>query len=567
MIHAHAVAVKNLKNVVGSEISCMANRRLSQHIGWLFPVLSAIFLALIFPPFGVYPLVWVALAPLLMVLDHNSSKRAFMQGWRCGIVFFLLLSYWIVFVTSVGMVLLILYLAVYVALFSWAMVWLRKYLKLDFIYTAPFVWCFTEYLRATVMTGFPWDNLGYAFYTDYAILQSVEYIGVSGLSFIAVVANVLIYRTAKKLVPLILHWKKQAHAGRSVFLSVLPLVIFLCGIIALSVWGEYRANWWATQTEVNLQNDNDTIDIALIQPNIPQDLKWDDAEREYIVKQFDRLTREAAQAHPDLIIWPESSLPGFFNYDEVSTYLVYSLVKDLQIPMVVGGNRFEIVDDVYYYYNSAYYIEPVSEGDMPVKLAGTYDKMHLVPYGEYIPNKKFLKKIFPRLESIVPFEDFSFGKEMKLFQAGPLQFGVSVCYEDIFPDLIRTISTQGGDFIVNITNDAWYKNSSAPYQHFYMAIYRAVENRISYVRCSNTGVTGYALPDGSVGMFRDDEGSAIFSEGYMLLHVPKRVTDEPTFYARHGDIVLLVSSIISILLLSISFVYLLANYLRKGKKA
>ncbi len=545
----------------------MIDHRFARHIRWLCPVLSGIFLTLIFPPFGVYPLVWVSLVPLLMIIDHDSLKRAFLQGWGCGIVFFFLLAYWIVFVTPIGMVLLVFYLALYIALFSWAVVWLRKSIKLDFIFTAPVVWCFTEYLRATVMTGFPWDNLGYAFYTDYALIQVAEFTGVSGLSFIAVLANVLIYRTAKKLVPIMLNFKVRRFPIRRLALSVFPLLAFLAGLGLLSIWGEHRAAWWSSQTENLILNDDSTIAIALIQPNIPQELKWDDTAREYIVRQFDRLTRDAADAKPDLIIWPESSLPGFFKYDEVSTYLVYSLVKDLRVPIVVGGNRFEIIDDIYYYYNSAYYVVPGQNEDSPVKLAGVYDKIHLVPYGEYIPNKVFLKKIFPGLESIVPFEDFSFGRQMNIFESGHLNFGISICYEDIFPDLIRRIPAQGADFIVNITNDAWYKRSGAPYQHFFMAVYRAVENRVTYVRCSNTGITGCATADGSAVVFRDENGKAIFSEGHMIIRVPRRVSDEPTFFTRHGDVVLYGSSFISVLLLSTSFVYLLATFLRKDKKA
>lgn len=539
----------------------MKSKRLARQLHWMYPVLSGIFLTLIFPPYGVYALIWVALVPLFMVIDQATPVQAFKRGLMCGIIFFLLLAYWIMFVTAVGMVLLIGYLALYVAVFSWAIVFLRKTLKLGFVVTAPVMWCAMEYFRATVMTGFPWDNLGYAFYTDYTLIQLAEYTGVTGLSFIAVLGNVLIYHTAKKLVPHMFRWNRPEKPLRAAVRACVPLACFLATVLGLSFWGQQRAATVAQDVLQILESENDTLTVALIQANIPQDLKWDESARSMIIDQYDRLTRESIRYNPDLIIWPESSLPGFFKYDEQSTYLVYSLIRDTGIPMVVGGNRVEVDGPVYRYFNSSYYVRPGYDNDSKVVLEGTYDKMHLVPYGEYIPNKHILTRLFPRLESIVPFEDFTFGQTLDLFTLDSFKFGVSICYEDIFPELIRLSPKKGADFIVNITNDAWYKRTSAPYQHFYMAVFRAVENRVAYVRCSNTGITGYALPDGSSTIFYGANESPIFEEGVFAVRVPRRVYDQPTFYTQHGELVLYACAVISVLLLCASFVYLLAKFL------
>jgi len=512
--------------------------------GWIFASLTGLMLVMIFPPYGYYPLIWVALVPLFFAVDGKTLKQSFFLSYFSGIIFFAGLIYWLVNITFAGTCGLILYLALYFPLFICSIIWLKKSLKLNYLFTAPVVWCFTEYLRAIVMTGFPWDNLGYSFYNDYRLIQITEYIGVSGLSFIAVLGNILFYYSIKEISAIFAESMKRSEViAKLILKSIVPLVLFFLAITLLREWGEKRADYFKNNISPN------KLKVALIQANIPQSIKWDKFSQDEILQRYKNLTESAAKNNPDLIIWPESSLPGFFNYDEKSTYLIFDLIKTLKVPMLFGGNKLKVEKDRYTYYNSVYFVKPGED------LVVTYDKIHLVPYGEYIPNKKFLTKILPKLESIVPFEDFTFGEESKIFELNKFRFGVSICFEDIFPDLVRKIPYQNADFIVNVTNDAWYMKTSAPYQHFFMAMFRAVENRTPFVRCSNTGISGYVGADGKFDIYYGKNGSPIFEEGYMSVDIPKKEKPVMTFYTKFGELFFYVPSVISVLLLMVSFVY------------
>ncbi|MEW6534022.1 MAG: apolipoprotein N-acyltransferase [Candidatus Auribacterota bacterium] len=506
-------------------------------------LMTGLLMTLVFPPYGMSALIWLLFIPFFFAVENVSWRARFFISYIAGLSFFTGLVYWLVHVTSIGVILLIGYLALYFPLFILSIHWLRNSIQLPFIISAPLVWCFIEYLRATVMTGFPWDNLGYAFYTSKPLMQVVEITGVTGLSALAVLGNVFVFNALQRII-------RQKSRSRIITVTVIkiliPVLSFFAFVAVLHQLGTVRIMRLASM-ELDKK-----VRVALIQGNIPQYIKWDQAYKDRIMRTYDGLTRQAAEFEPDLIIWPESSLPVFFQYDDKGTYLIYSLVKELQIPLLFGGNRYVYKENKDYYFNSAYYVVPGAE------IVQTYDKMHLVPYGEYIPNKKMLKKIIPKLESIVPFEDFTPGREMTVFEVDGTKFGVLVCYEDIFPELARLIPAQGADFIVNVTNDAWYMKTSAPYQHFAMASFRAVENRVPFIRCANTGITGYAGIDGSTTVFIGKNGSAIFEEGYLIADIP--IYDvPPTFYTRHGELILYLASIISVLLLCVSFVYSLTK--------
>jgi len=520
------------------------NRKLISFSGWICAFLTGFMMVFIFPPYGIYPLIWVVFLPLFFAVENKTLKQSFYLSWFAGIVFFTGLVYWLVYVTFAGTCILILYLALYFALFICAIKWIRRSIGISYLLSAPFVWCFAEYLRATVMTGFPWDNLGYSFYNDYRLIQISEYTGVSGLSFIAVLSNAILFYSINEILSIIKTVQDKNKILVRIFLkAVLPLFVFFLMINCLRSWGSERADYFRNLKPVSV------LKAVLIQANIPQNIKWDKFSQNEILQRYKNLTVEASKGSPDLIIWPESSLPGFFNYDEKSTYLIFSLIKDLKIPILFGGNRLKVQADDYIYYNSVYFVQPDDD------LVLTYDKIHLVPYGEYIPNKKILTKILPKLETIVPFEDFTSGEELRIFELKNFRFGASICFEDIFPGLIRKIPQQNADFIVNVTNDAWYKNSSAPYQHFYMAMFRAIENRTMFVRCSNTGISGYVLPDGTYEIFYGKNGLPVFEEGYLNVEIPKREKTISTFYTKHGDLIFYLSCVISVLLLTVSFVY------------
>jgi len=274
------------------------------------------------------------------------------------------------------------------------------------------------------------------------------------------------------------------------------------------------------------------IRISVIQGNIPQELKWNPGAKDYIVNKYLELSSLAVKDKPDLLIWPEAALPVILEEEPLFFEQVKDFVRGTNTPLLLGavtlrGNL---------YYNSALLVSGAGQ------TLTRYDKLHLVPFGEYIP----LKKILPFLETVVPIGDITSGKEYTIFQIPNKSqipnpkitnsFAVLICFEDLFPELSREFIKKGAEFLVNITNDAWYKKTSAAYQHLQASVFRAVENRIYLVRAANTGVSGFIAPSGKIiSLVQDKNGRDIFIDGYKTedIAVQKR---HSTFYTRYGNI-------------------------------
>jgi apolipoprotein N-acyltransferase len=236
------------------------------------------------------------------------------------------------------------------------------------------------------------------------------------------------------------------------------------------------------------------------------------------------LTTQAAKDKPDLIIWPEAALPVVLEEEPNFFEKVKHCTQGLNAPLLLGA----VTTRDNFYYNSAILVGAGS------KLLTRYDKLHLVPFGEYIP----LKKILPFLETVVPIGDITAGKEYTIFCLGNGQtkFSVLICFEDLFPELSREFIKRGANFLVNITNDAWYKRSSAAQQHFQASVFRAVENRVYLARAANTGVSGFIAPSGEIFSLAEDKaGRNIFIDGFDTedIFMPER---PHSFYTRYGDI-------------------------------
>ena len=263
-------------------------------------------------------------------------------------------------------------------------------------------------------------------------------------------------------------------------------------LIASCIYGFYR---------LNEKHNTASVRISVIQGNIPQELKWDSKAQDLIIEKYTALTKMAALESADLIIWPETSFPGFFEIDKDMTERVLSLAKEIKTPLLIGVNT--VKDEKYS--NSAALISP--EGRMTDK----YDKIHLVPFGEYVP---FSNK-FPALHKLVLGElgEFTPGKDFKIFKlkAG---FGVLICFEDIFPEISRKFVNSGAKFLIVITNDAWYGKSGAAYQHAANSVFRAVENRVPVVRCANTGVSCFIDSRGRIYDSVSEKNSLLFITGY-----------------------------------------------------
>jgi len=469
-------------------------------IKFLMPVvLSALLVALSFSSFNAWMLSWFGFIPLFFVLNNQSKAKAFLAGFSWGFIFWSFTIYWLAHVTLPGTVTLIFYLSIYSgifgALFSFAS--LRRVPgRLFFI---PSLWVCLEYLRSYLFTGFPWAILAHSQYTNLPMIQISDLSGSWGVSFLIILVNYSLYLALARP-------RKQAAFG-----LILTAAVFLCCLF----YGYNRLG----EVEGEIRKTTQKTRISVIQANIPQELKWDEYAAGYILQSYKGLTQEASLDAPELIIWPEAAAPGLFGKDAKLFEDIFALARVTKSNLLLGAVS-RIGDE---YFNSALFVG--QDG----KLSGVYHKLHLVPFGEYIP----LKNVFPFLETVVPIGDISPGREYTIFEK-PAKFGVLICFEDLFPELSREFVKRGALFLVNITNDAWYKQSSASYQHFAASVFRSVENKVYLVRAANTGISGFISPAGRIISRVSEKGKLIFVPGFKTENIYP-VAGPATFYNRYGD--------------------------------
>ncbi|HEY6006822.1 MAG TPA: apolipoprotein N-acyltransferase [Geobacteraceae bacterium] len=473
-------------------------------------ILTGGLLALAFPKPELSILAWVAFVPLLLACGHRSPRQAFQLGFVSGLTAYGGLLYWlnIVMVTygklhwSVSVCLYVL-LAAYLALYFGVIAFLVRRGEergISPLFSFPLLWVGLEYFRSFFLSGFPWASLGYSQYRHLLLIQIVDLVGVYGVSLLIALVNVVLYRCIKGV---------ATRERDAVPLKAATLCIVL---LALTLAYGY---WRLRQPENGPQ-----MKVALIQGNISQDIKWDPAFQEATVAIYERLSRRAAAAGPDLVIWPESAAPFFFQKDALYAERIKALVRQLKSYLVFGSPAFEIDGDRLRYLNSAFLLAPTGE------VLGRSDKIHLVPFGEYVPLARLLPFVTKLVEGI---GDFSPGKEAKPLNTGKGEIGVLVCFEGIFPELSRAYVRAGSRLLVNISNDAWYKRSSAPGQHLAMTVFRAVENRVPLVRATNTGIS--AIIDSRGGLH---DTTPLFEEAIVAGTV--RLGEGRTVYNRCGDL-------------------------------
>ncbi|MFA5310759.1 MAG: apolipoprotein N-acyltransferase [Candidatus Omnitrophota bacterium] len=463
---------------------------------------SALLLALPFltPRFSLFA--WFGFVPFFLMLRGKCALRAFILSYLTGIIFWCVTIFWLINVTLLGLILLILYLALYFGLFGVLLCRLinAKYLLL----TVPSLWVILEYARSHFLTGFPWSLLGYSQYLNLHIIQVSDITGVWGVSFLIVMVNTVIY-SALISRPFV----SRKTAGLFLFLTFLFSSVIGYGYCRISFL-----------SQINPGDSAKPVKLAVIQPNIPQDLKWQMHSRLFIMQRYFELTNMAVKDNPDLIIWPEASLPVVLE-EELEYFLsLRDYIAENQRPLLFGS----VTSRGSLYYNSALLIsgqgEPLNQ----------YDKLHLVPFGEYIPFRGSLRF----LDTIAPIGDIAGGDDYTIFRF-PDSFGVLICFEDVFPGLARNFVKKGARFLVNITNDAWFGKTPEAYQHLAASIFRAVENRVYLVRCANTGVSAFISPLGKiVSRVKNDKGEDIFVQGHKTETIYPYF-DRLSFYGKYGD--------------------------------
>lgn len=476
-------------------------------------ILSGLLLTAAFPPLGLSLVAWIALVPLFFSLDNEPPSVAFRLGLIAGLVHFLSLIYWIAevlgrygnlhfLVSLVPLGLLCLYLALYLGLFSLLVLHVRDSRFLP-LFAACF-WVCLEFVRAKALTGFPWCLLGYSQYTNLPLVQVTDLTGVYGLSFLIVFSNGLIFSWMRK------------HPHRTMSTSIVNTGLFVCMVGLVLVYGH------KCLSEVpKAKGGEKEMTVSVIQANIDQSVKWDPQFQEETLAIYERLTRAAKGSDPDVIVWPETAVPFFFQDRPKLAAKVRALAKESGVTLIFGSPAYRRVNGKIEYYNRAYMISNDGKGGQ------FYDKVHLVPFGEYVP----LKSLLFFVDRLVPAAgDFKSGDKIAPLSFGDLAAGVLICFEAVFPGLANAHRMAGANFLVNLTNDAWFGMTSAPYQHLSMAVFRAVENRLPMIRAANTGFSAFVTPRGKIvrqtGLFREEVLTGTIS----LRQHPV------TFYARHGDI-------------------------------
>ncbi len=492
----------------------------------LLSVLSGALLILSFPNFDLEFLAWFALVPLFYAIEGKGLSQSFKLGWFTGVVSFLGIIYWIVVavhsygnIPLIPSVLILLLLVAYLSLFLGAFTFLIRLIEtrsgIENFLVAPVIWVALEYLRCVLLTGFPWAFLGYSQYLNLPFIQMADVTGPYGLSFVILLVSTTLFWILRQ-------WPKKIFPTKEVIITAILLLGFL-------VYGYFKMGIIDRQMV-----QNPPLKIGLVQGDIDQSIKWEKAFQLETLKLYEKLSLRVAEDKPDLIIWPETATPFFFQDEKEYQPLVLDIPKKTNAFLLFGSPSYKIEKKKVNHYNSAYLVSPSGE------VVGKYDKTHLVPFGEYIPLQNLLFFLGSLGEGI---GDFKPGKEIYNFSLPKDQFGVLICFEIIFPDLCRQFVKRGANFLVTITNDAWFGRTSAPHQHFSMAVFRAVENHVFVARAANTGITGIIDAKGKI----VKEG-AIFEQETMNGTI--RLSNQKTFYTLYGDLFAWTCSAFSILLVA-----------------
>jgi apolipoprotein N-acyltransferase len=483
-------------------------------------IASGLLLTGSFPETNLSWLAWFALIPLLIAVKDLKFREGFKIGLLAGLVHYTTLLYWLSYTMEMYghlplylaipiLFLFSFYLSVYTAVFS-GMLTLIRLRPLHLIFVIPALWVSLEYVRSFLFTGFPWELIAYSQYKSLHIIQISDILGPYGVSFLLVLSNAAVFIGFLYLIRSDQSEKKAS--GTDFALSAL---IFIFALTIVWFYGKFRIE--LTDKLVSVSH---KARISVVQGNIEQSEKWDPSLQLAATKKYLALSRSALKDKPDLAVWPETAAPFYFEYDRALTETVQRGIAETGISFLIGSPSLKAGRDNIRYYNSAFLIGP--DG----KVSGKYDKVHLVPFGEYVPLKKWLPFVGKIVEQV---GDFQPGEKGTVISLNGHSIGVLICYELIFPYLSRAEARNGAGLLVNITNDAWYGKTSAPYQHFSMAPFRAVENRRALVRAANTGISGFIDPSGRI-----ISSTPLFEEAVMTETVP--ILNEKTFYTRFGDI-------------------------------
>ncbi|MCK4810019.1 MAG: apolipoprotein N-acyltransferase [Candidatus Omnitrophica bacterium] len=452
-------------------------------------------------------LIWFTLSPFFFVLEKSKKTRLLIYAFGAGFAYFFTVIFWVGYVTKLGLIILVFYLSLYWVVFAYlAKFFLRRSFK---FLTIPSLWILLEFSREMIWPRFGWAILGYSQYKNVFLIQGADILGVKFISWLIILTNITIYDILKKkiagrnyreggLLPKAGPW--QIISKETILFATLLSVSFL--------YSFYR---------VNTGEISGKIKLSLVQTNISQDLKWESSYIPVILEKLKRLGKLAPESA--LIIYPEASYPFILQKSNLAELqnLFDGINKTALIGAVEKANG--------KFYNAAIMLN--QEGEILAK----YRKLKLVPFGEYIPLRNFVKFI----KVINTMGDISPGNNKEVFSLNGKKFSVLICFEDLFAFMARDFA-RGSDFIVNITNDAWFHGEPEASQHLAVLVFRAIENRIPIVRAANTGITGWVSSTGDIKKF-SRKGKEIFTEGVFAADI--NLDKEVSFYSRHPELIVL----------------------------
>jgi apolipoprotein N-acyltransferase len=408
---------------------------------------------------------------------------------------------------------LVAYLSLFPALFALLMRHLIVRYGTAGLMAAPFVWAASELGRTYLFTGFPWVLLGYSQSSVLPIAQLASLFGVYGVSALVAAVSAGIVATVR-------------GPAQTKYDRYLPIAAVAALVIAVALWGGWRIG------RGELTRGGTPVSVGLVQGNVEQEEKWNPARAPAIFRDYIRMTQQAIAKGADLVLWPESALPYAFEHEPVAAGIIRDLARDSGVPILIGSDQIEGGVPTQYY-NSAYLVR--ADGTT----GGVYRKMHLVPFGEYVPLKSVFFFAAPLVEAV---SDFSAGETPELLPVDGHPISTAICYEIVYPDLVRQFVARGSELLTTITNDAWFGRTAAPYQHFAQAAMRAIENGRYLVRAANTGISGVVDPYGRVVV-----ASSLFEHAVIVS--PVRYLTATTLYTRTGDLFAYVALALTVALL------------------
>ena len=417
--------------------------------------------------------------------------------------------------------LLVAYLSLFPAAYALLLTRSRRALGTRALALAAPIWVATELGRQYLWDGFPWALLGYSQVTILPVAQIASVVGVYGLS------GLLAFTAAAAAAIVLLKGR-----GRVAYPAVALGLVAVC-----SAWGYLRLS------ASPLLSAGDRVRVAVVQGNIAQEDKWNPELRDAITDKYLAMTRQAVAAGAAFIMWPESSTPFYFEHDLVRGATIRRAAAEAGATLLIGSDQVEPVKATTpdqrpeaRYYNAAFLVQPNGQ------VGEVYRKMHLVPFGEYVPLQNLLFFVGPIVEAVSAFTP---GRDPVLLPVGEHRVSTAICYEVIFPSLINRFVEDGSELLTTITNDAWYGRSSAAYQHWDQASMRAIEQGRYLARAANTGISGFVDPYGRVLQKTD-----LFHEAVLVADL--RFITERTIYSRMGDLVAWLSLALTLAGLAVS---------------